>query len=532
MKKLLLLLIFLFLGHTAFCSEGPDSLLVKLNAALDHKKDYDEVKLKRIDSLKKLLNRSGDIGRRYELNLALYNEYKAFNYATAFSYSQKLQQLGRSMRDPVKIAYAKLKLGFIMLSSGLFKETVDSLRTIDIRILPDSMKREYYQELTRTFYDLSDFVRDDYFSPIYEHRADEYIDSAIALCQPNTFEYLYYTGMKYLKTANYAKAITALRGAITQHRITDHQFAVSASTLSDVYTATGRPDSSIILSMQAAIADVRSSTKEEVALVKLAQLLHNKRDNKNAYVFIKQGMADAIYYGARQRQIQVSAVLPVIAGETINSVEEQRRILFLYSGALTLLALMVVAFAVIIYKQLRKIKIADAAIIDANQNLQLTINKLDEANTIKDEYIGYYFNLISEYINKLEKFKRSVDNKITTKKFDEIRSLVNDINLNKEREELFVHFDKAFLKIFPNFVESFNALFAEETKVKLQPNQLLNTDLRIFALVRLGITDTEKIANILGYSLNTIYNYRTRIKNRSAVSNDGFEHAIMAIRAI
>lgn len=532
MKRLLLSVLFLFLSSAAFCNEGSDSLLVKLNNALDHKKDYDDQKLKRIDSLKKLLNPKGEASLQYDLNLALYNEYKAFNYASAFSYSQKLQHWGRVMNDPVKLAYAKLKLGFIMLSSGLFKETVDSLKTIDLRILPDSMKREYYQQLTRTFYDLSDFVRDDYFSPIYERRANKYIDSAIALCKPNTFEYLYYTGMKYVKTANYAKAITALREAIAQKGITDHQFAVSASTLSDVYTAKGEPDSSIILSMQAAIADAHSSTKEEVALVKLAQLLHNKRDNQNAYVFIKQGMADAIYYGARQRKIQVSAILPIIAGETINSVEEQRRILFLYAAALTLLALVVVAFAVIIYKQLKKLKIADSIIVEANHNLQLTINKLGEANTIKDEYIGYYFNLISEYINKLEKFKRSVDNKLTTKKFDEIRALVNNINLNKEREELFVHFDKAFLKIFPNFVESFNALFAEESRVKLLPHQLLNTDLRIFALVRLGITDTEKIANILGYSLNTIYNYRTRIKNRSAISNDEFEHAIMAIKAI
>jgi len=186
---------------------------------------------------------------------------------------------------------------------------------------------------------------------------------------------------------------------------------------------------------------------------------------------------------------------------------------------------------VIIYKQLRKLRVADKVIVEANHNLQESLNKLNEADKIKEEYIGYYFNLISEYINKLEKFKRSVDNKLTTKRYDDIRSLVTNINLTKEREELFVNFDKAFLKIFPNFVEAFNSLFSEENQVKLLPNQLLNTDLRIFALVRLGITDTEKIANILEYSVNTIYNYKARIKGKSKITNEEFEHSIMAIKA-
>ncbi|MDB4923537.1 DUF6377 domain-containing protein, partial [Mucilaginibacter sp.] len=163
---------------------------------------------------------------------------------------------------------------------------------------------------------------------------------------------------------------------------------------------------------------------------------------------------------------------------------------------------------------------------------QNTIIELNEANTIKEEYIGYYFNLISEYIDKLDKFKRSVDNKLITKRFDDIRILVNNINLTKEREELFINFDKAFLKIFPNFVQAYNALFCEENRVKLLPNQLLNTDLRIFALIRLGINDTEKIAHILEYSVNTIYNYKARIKSKSIVHNDEFEQAIMAIKAV
>jgi len=134
-------------------------------------------------------------------------------------------------------------------------------------------------------------------------------------------------------------------------------------------------------------------------------------------------------------------------------------------------------------------------------------------------------------MNKLEKIKFSIEQRLTTKKFDEIKILVGNINLKKEREELFSNFDKAFLKLFPNFVTEFNALFPAEHQVKLLQHQLLNTDLRIFALIRLGVNDTDKVARILEYSLSTIYNYRTRIKNKSN-NPDGFEAAIMAIRAV
>lgn len=533
MKKLLVSFAVLFLFQPVLANQGYDSLLNKLNTVLDKKKDYDEEKIRRINNLKKQLNDddSPDLNKRYGIYLELYNEYKSFNYAEAFSYTQKLQQVGRLLKDPAKIAYGKIKLGFILLSSGMFKETFDSLRTVNVKLLADSEKKEYYFLTARTYYDLADFDKEDYYTPIYNGRADKYIDSGMTLCKANSFEYIYYDGLKYLKRGNVDKAITNLQTLVGQYHLTNHQFAVTASTLSDIYIRTSKPDSAISLLMLAAIADIKASTKEAAAMLNLAQLLNKQGDARNAYVFIKQSMEDAIYYGARQRKIQVSAILPVIASERINSVEGQRRILFLYASSLTVLSFVVVVFAIIIYKQLRKLRIADKIIQRANHNLQETIGKLNEADQIKEEYIGYYFNLISEYINKLEKFKRSVDNKLTTKRFDDIRIVVNNINLTKEREELFINFDKAFLKIFPNFLSNYNALFDEEHRVKLLPNQLLNTDLRIFALIRLGIHDTEKIANILEYSVNTIYNYKARIKGKSTVSNEEFEHAVMAIKA-
>jgi len=534
MKRLLLLILSILYFQSAFCSGGQDSLFTKLGNTLDRKKNYDAEKLYRINALQQDLNNATnpDLNLRYKTYLALYEEYKSFNYDKAFNYAQKLQQTGYLLKDQAKIAVSRIKFGFIYLSSGMFKETFDSLKMVNVKLLDDQTKKEYYFLTARTYYDLSDYDKDQFYTTIYNKRAGKYIDSGAALCKPNSFEYIYYNGLKCIKTDNIPMAVNDLKTLISHYHLTDHQYAVTASTLSDIYIRQSKPDSAISLLINAAIDDIQSSTKETAAMTNLAQLLEKNGDIERAYIYIKQALEDATYYGARQRKIQVNAILPVIASERINSVEGQRRVLFFYASSLTVLAIIIIVFAVIIYKQLQKIRIADKIILESNHNLQDSINKLNEANVIKEEYIGYYFNLISEYINKLDKFKRSVDNKLTTRRFDDIRILVNNINLTKEREELFINFDKAFLKIFPNFVASYNALFADENHVKLLPNQLLNTDLRIFALIRLGINDTEKIAHILEYSVNTIYNYKARIKAKSLISNDEFEDAIMAIKAV
>ena len=533
MYRIFLLITLVFSFHKTFSNQHYDSLLVKLNKTIEEKKHFDSEKLKRIEILHQQLNLSTNtsLNVRYAIYDKLYNEYKSFNYNQAFNHVQKLRQISYALKDPVKEAQSKVDLGFILLSSGMFKEAFDSFKTVNVKILPDSVRREYYYLTARTYYDLADFDKDDYYTPVYNAQAGKYIDSATALTSKNSFEYLYYNGLKYLKLGNTEKAVVSLKTLISRYRLSPHEFAVTASTLSDIYIRKDRPDSAINLLVRAAIADVRSSTKEAAAMLNLAQLLYQQGDVQNAYVFIKQAMDDAIYYGARQRKIQVGAILPVIAAKQLNSVENQRRILLFYACSLTVLAIIIIIFATIIYKQLKKLRIADKVIIETNHNLQQSLNKLNEADKIKEEYVGYYFNLISEYISKLEKFKRSVDNKLTAKRYEDIRVLIDNINLNKEREELFFNFDKAFLKIFPNFVNGFNLLFAEKNQIKLLPNQLLNTDLRIFALVRLGITDTEKIANILEYSINTIYNYKARIKSRANIPKEEFEHAIMAINA-
>jgi tetratricopeptide (TPR) repeat protein len=345
--------------------------------------------------------------------------------------------------------------------------------------------------------------------------------------------------MKHLRRNNFPAASADLERMLSAFTLTDASLAIAASTLGYIYQQQGRIEDAKLMLIRASMADNRSSTKETLAILNLAELLYKDGDVVRAYAYVKHAMDDANFYGARHRKIQVAAIFPIIEGNKLDTVDRQRKLLFAYALVITVLSIITVVFAVIIYKQFKKIQEADKSIKEANASLQESNkllqevnNHLMEANKIKEEYIGFYFNFNSEYLVKIEAFKQAIDNKLMAKKYDDIRFVVNNINLKKEREDLYFSFDKVFLKLFPDFVTTFNSFFKEEDRIVLKEGQLLNTELRIFALIRMGIHDTEKIAKILDYSINTIYNYKARVKSKSLVPNEEFERRIMQIEAI
>lgn len=508
----------LALGLATCAAGASDSLLVKLNQTLARKQAYDKIKQDRLQRYHQQLSKAKSKEEQFRLLQALSDEYKSFIYDSAFRNIQKLQRVAYELNDPVRISYAKVKLGFILLSSGMFKETLDSLETLNMRGQPDSIRLDYYSILARTYYDLGDFDRDGFYTPQYIRLANLYVDSAHQVDDPKSYNYLYLNGLRNLKNENTTEALAILTQLMSEYKLTPHQLAVTASTLSYFYISRKEVDYAIDLLARAAIADLQSATKETAAMSSLAELLYQKGDITNAYTYIQQAMEDAVYYGARQRKVQVGSVLPVIAAAQLNNVEGQRRLWLIYSSLVTVLGVLVLVFAIIISKQLKKRKIAERA--------------LQEANKIKEEYIGYYFNGNSEYLGKIEAFKKAIEMKLMTKKYDDIRLTVNNINMKREREDLYNSFDKVFLKLFPDFVTVFNSYFAEGDRIVLKEGQLLNTELRIFALIRMGIHDNEKIARILDYSINTIYNYKARVKSKALIPNEQFEKKVMEIHAL
>ncbi len=520
-------------------SVSTDSLLSNLNEVLAKKEGFVKKKLGRIELLTSKLASAKNLTDKYAAYQDLFEEYKAFNYDSAYNYAKKLQVTARQLKDPVKIATAKMDLGFTLLSSGMFKETLETLDQVNVRLFADSSKIAYYFLKARSYLDLSDFDRTSDYAATYNPLGIACIDSALAIARPGSYDYLALRGLKDLRTSNYPDGIRNYTALLNLPGLSPHQYAVNACSLSYIFEVEGKQDQAIALLIKAAIADVSSATKETVAMYELASYLYKKDDQKNAFVYINQAMEDATFYGARHRQVAISSILPIIEAQRIATVEQQRRSLFIYSSTITLLAVFVVGFAAIIFLQLKKLRAADAIIKTAisslqesNRRLEETNKKLSIANRIKNDYIGYYFNINSVYIDKLENFKKSLDKKLMNKRYEDAQMAVNNLNLENERMELFRTFDKVFLRLFPDFISQFNALFKSEDQMVIPKDELLNTELRIFALIRMGIHDNDRISKILGYSVNTIYSYKNRIKTRSLVSNEEFEERIMQIEAV
>ncbi|MFB6455874.1 DUF6377 domain-containing protein [Chitinophaga sp. Hz27] len=526
------LLLITFSFSRAVAKSNHDSILAVLNSTIDQAPSFDAAKLKKIDSIRHLLQEPLTIEKTYSVYQKLYEAFIVFNFDSAFVYASAMERIGEKLQDPIKTTNAKIKLGYILLSSGMFTETNSCLQTIDVNGMPDSVRVQFFLMKSRFYSDLAEYNQDKFFTPEYRRQGLVLMDSALHLMDPNTFDYRFHRAELLFKKGEIQEALR-LWPNLNDKELSDRQVAVAACSLGSIYMKIHQRDTAIYLMARSAIADIRSSTKETMAAYNLATFLFEQGDIKNASRYIEKAITEAAFYGARQRKVMVSNILPIIEEERISSAEQRNRSLLIYATAVTLLFLALVAMTIVVFRQIQKLKLAQQAITTAHQQQQKVNSQLEEANKIKEEYIGYFFNINANYISKIEKIKQMLEQKLAeSKNTSDVKFFVNSINVRQEREELFTNFDRVFLRIFPHFVDEFNKLFDKDNQVILRENELMNTDLRIFALIRIGITDNDKIASILEYSVNTIYAYKTKIKKRSLIPNDEFEARIMAIQAL
>lgn len=279
----------------------------------------------------------------------------------------------------------------------------------------------------------------------------------------------------------------------------------------------------------------------------LASVLYETGDIEEAYRCIKSSMEDAMFCNARLRTYEVSKIFPIIDLAYQENVNKQKAELQLFLILVSILSFFLIIAVIYVYRQMKRVARirkelyrTNVKLSELNQDLQSSnsqlneVNKeLSEANQIKETYIGHFLDLCSTYINKLEKYQNTLNKKAVEKKLDELYKMLKSKEMiENELKELYENFDSIFLHLYPDFVEEFNSLLSENERFVLKPNELLNVELRIFALIRLGITDSSKIANFLHYSANTIYSYRTRVRNKAAVPRDQFEKMVMKIGII
>jgi cell division protein FtsL len=316
------------------------------------------------------------------------------------------------------------------------------------------------------------------------------------------------------------------------------KYALVTYYRSQLFRQSGNSEGELKYLALSALADIRSAITDHASLWSLAQLLYEKGDIERAYRYMRFSWDQTKFYNARLRSWQSAGILSLIDKTYQAMIEKQKKRLEQYVIAISILFVLLSGALVYIYWQMRKLAIARNHLQEANEQLnQLNENlrslnlDLSEANQIKEEYIARFVKLCSTYINKLDAYRRMVNKKISSGQTAELLKITRSQEaLDRELEELYLNFDSAFLHIFPDFVSQFNALLQDDASIVLKRDELLNTELRIFALIRLGIEDSSQIAEFLRYSVNTIYNYRSKVKNRSSVSRDDFEDLVKAIR--
>ncbi len=531
MRVLGFAILFVFCVKALSNGEAGDHLLHLLDSVVENRDSFVKAKLDRIDHYKSEL-RTADEEDQFYLLQRIYEEYKSFTYDSAFLYALKLQALAYKSKDPVKICNSKVSMGFVLVSTGLLNEAFDTLKTVNLEGLPTRIKAQYYYMQARTCYDLADFAQNYYYGDRYAIIGAHYVDSALVLMPVNSINYLILKGLKSLHLRDMDAAKSAYETLLATHTLTDSETAIATSTLSFIYLSMGDDEKSKEMLVRAVIADIRSCTKETVAIRKLAEWFQADGDIESAYTYIKIAKEDADFYGARHRKMQVAPTFSIVEGEVLIRVESRRRLLLIYSLGITVFALLIVGSLIIIYLQNKRLQSARKVISKANETLTETNHQLSDANKIKEEYLWYYFKTTAEYITKMDSLKKAIELRANHKQIEEIRFIAYKINIKKEREDLYHNFDTIFLKLFPGFVEAFNSLLVAEERIVLSEGNLLNSELRIFALIRLGIHDHERIAKILDYSVTTIYTYKARIKNKSIYSSEEFDKQIMKIRTI
>ncbi|WP_294547242.1 DUF6377 domain-containing protein [uncultured Bacteroides sp.] len=540
-KGFLLLLIALGVGSGTLYANNELKLLAdSLRRMIDEKPVFvhkKEVRINRIKSKLKSANLTPE--QEYKINLQLYYEYKKFVVDSAIHYVNRNVEIARKM-DKAYLKYeSSLQLSLLYSMCGRYRDAELILGNIKRSELPRELLPVYYETYSRfwEYYSISAT------NNRYGKQRAAYQDSLLALLDHNSFDYklsrAYYYGRH-----DSVKAKKIIGELLETEEVGSPNYAMITHSCAGMYRHQNRPDEVKKYYMLSAIADIQNATRETASLQALALIQYEDRKLADAFKFTQSAIDDVVSSGIHFRAMEIYKFYSIInsAYQTEQAKSRSNLVTFLVSTSVILFLLLLLV--VCIYVQMRKILKIKRALVQSNEKLLRLNDKLNhmnsqlndknnqlfETNNIKEQYIAEFFDVCFSYISKMEKFQNVLYKYAINRYYDElIKKLKSPALINSELTALYTRFDTVFLGLYPTFVSDFNALLKDEEKIVLKPDALLNRELRIYALLRLGITDSGKIANFLRCSTSTVYNYRTKMRNKAAVDRDEFENEIMKI---
>lgn len=545
-KNYLLCFLLLLISHSALANGGLDSLLNVLDQTI---REHDVSVIQRESRIRHLQELAEGVeynsAEHYNLNHQIYKEYKSFICDSAIHYLNENIRIAESMQDIDRQVESKLQLSYLLASAGMYTESIDVLKSVDRREVASHFIPDYYSCFDRVYGELSVYTQDKTLSGHYWDISQAYRDSLYAILPPQSDEYQAMTETQLRDGHKYEEALKINDLRLAAAEPNTPQYALVTYHRSLIYKNSNDRTGEEMNLCLSAISDIRSAIKDHASLWMLAQLLYEDGDMERAYQYMRFSWNATKFYNARLRSWQSADVLSLIDKTYQAMIEKQND--RLQENLLLITALMVLLIVALahIYRQIKKLSAARNHLQTANNQLNAlneelkemnhclsaTNAELSESNQIKEEYIARFIKLCSTYINRLDAYRRMVNKKISAGQIAELLKITRSQDaLDEELEELYANFDTAFLHLFPDFVKKFNELLLDNEQIILKKNELLNTELRIFALIRLGIEDSSQIAEFLRYSVNTIYNYRAKVKNKARGSREDFEDLVRKIR--
>lgn len=539
MNRVYCLLVCLFcVCQVSLCKELDEKVLFEeLDQLLAQRQELTQEKERKIKVIKEGLSvPSITLEQEYAINNRLYDEYLAFKYDSAYKYVNRNFIIAKQLNNKKLYTESTFNLVHILSVAGLFDHAYVLIDSIDVRELSGQDLQDYYQTYSDLVLFSTEFsVGTDFYSDnlskiqYYRKKLRESIldkNSLSAAC--NQADLLAWNGED-------RKALTVLQKYVEKHPDLDGRaYSILYSTMAFFYSKVGNQQMRKKCLLLSAISDVKCCIRENTAIRELASVLFDEGDLDRAYKYLNASVQDANFYGTRLRNAQVAQFVPKIIEKYYQTNNSHRRFLLISIVAITCVAVLLVVALVLMRRYLCYRDEKEKAEL-ANQKLNSYLGQVEKANAllkqhgaIKEQYIGRFMELVSVVIVRAEEQRKFANRLAREHKLEELFSLLKSSEFASANNKLFnTNFDEAFLNIYPDFVDKVNAMLLPEYQYPTD-RKVLNTELRILAIIRLGISDNQKIASILQSSITTIYTYRSKLKSRSVFKND-FEQKVMEI---
>lgn len=494
-----------------------NKVMERLDAELSKRNIYADARQARIDSLKNLcLDHVTNDSAWFSSIMQLAQEYTAFNTDSALSYFAKgYNRASEQQIDTLALAFKIQKATHLPLI-GFINEAVLEYESINIEELPETMLELYYDAGRQMYsYIASFFVNYPEVCNKWNKLSMDAQLNLIALLDESSPKYKLNQGEYYFNNREFSKARIILQDLLNMIPDDSNLYARAAHMISDIAQEQDEDNDFLYYLALSAIADIKSATLEVMSLQELGESLFHRNDINRAHTYLSVALANAVKCHALMRMVQSAESLPIIESAHRTEVSSWQNIMYAFIGGLIGMLLLLVVVLLLLRREMKR--------------MTLLQKHLRDANKVKELYISQFLSLCSIYMDKLNQFSKMVNRKIAIGKVDDLYKITKSGKFVEEQsKEFYEVFDNAFLHIYPDFVVEVNALLREEEQILLQKNMKLNTDLRILAFMRLGIEDSSQIAQILNYSINTIYAYRNKLKNK-AKSRETFDLDIMKI---